>query len=169
MAQAIDPATLELILKTTNSDVVKDLAALIKLVKERMVELAQEYKDGVHSEEQYIRSSNILISALKEKEELFARITVAEKNQIAIEKELKDAADELAGSGDGESGSGGFAGAAGGMIKLEKAISSIATGHGLGRLGSMLEGIVGLLGGPAGSGLAAGGIFLCLRGLFRNS
>ena len=71
------------------------------------------------------------------------------KNQASLER--------LAGEGEGEAGKGGFAGAASGAMKAEKAIHSLSSGQGLGRLGSMLEGVLGPLGLP-GLGMALGAV-----------
>ncbi len=64
-------------------------------------------------------------------------------------------AEAAAGTGEGESGKGGFAGVASGAMKAEKAIHSLASGQGLGRLGGMLEGVLGPMGIP-GLGMALG-------------
>jgi len=65
--------------------------------------------------------------------------------------------DEATGQGEGESGQGGFKGMASGVMKAEKAIHSLASGSGLGRLGSMLEGVLGPMGVP-GLGMALGAL-----------
>jgi len=72
-------------------------------------------------------------------------------------------AEEAAGTGEGESGKGGFAGLASGVLKTERAITSLATGHGVARAGVMLEPLVALLGGPAGLGIAIGGIAFAIE------
>jgi len=65
--------------------------------------------------------------------------------------------EEATGQGEGESGQGGFKGMASGVMKAEKAIHSLASGSGLGRLGSMLEGVLGPMGVP-GLGMALGAL-----------
>jgi hypothetical protein len=77
-----------------------------------------------------------------------------------LEKGLESLApklEEIRGEGEGESGSGGFAGMASGAMKAEKAIHSLASGTGLGRLGGMLEGVLGPMGVP-GLGMALGAL-----------
>ena len=71
--------------------------------------------------------------------------------------------EEVTGQGEGESGSGGFKGIAGAAVKAEKAIGMLASGGGLGRLPSMLEGVTSALGLAGGAGLAAGGLILALE------
>lgn len=69
-----------------------------------------------------------------------------------LKTELKDTAavaDKVAGN---ESGGTGFAGMTKGLFQAERIIGSLATGQGLARIGPMLEGVIGLLGGPAGIG-----------------
>ena len=52
----------------------------------------------------------------------------------------------------------GLKGVASGAIKAERAIKELVSGHGLMRLGSQLEGVIPLLGGPAGLGMAIGAV-----------
>lgn len=84
---------------------------------------------------------------------------------------MADIADEaekplarLTGTGDGEQGEGGFKGLAGGAIKAEKAMLGLASGH-IGRIGQQLEGVLPLLGGPAGMGLAIGALVIGIHDL----
>ena len=73
--------------------------------------------------------------------------------------------EEVTGQGEGESGSGGFKGIAGAAVKAEKAIGMLASGGGLGRLPSMLEGVTGALGLAGGAGMAAGGLILAFESI----
>ncbi len=70
---------------------------------------------------------------------------------------------DVAGSGDEEAG-GGFKQMAGQALKAEKAVKALASGTGLGRLGGMLEGVLGPMGVP-GLGLALGGLAFALEPL----
>jgi len=199
VAQSIDPAIMQLVLQTTGSKEIQDLGEIIRLLKERMVELAQEYKDGQHSQEQYKDSSDILIKTLKEQEEILRRATTVEQDatraaleqaesdrklaeaateatakieeQTRAEQVMAEIADEvekplkrLTGEGDGESGEGGLKGVAGAAIKAEKAMAGLASGH-IGRIGQQLEGVLPLLGGPAGMGLAIGALVIGVHDL----
>ena len=67
-------------------------------------------------------------------------------------------AEALTGFGEGEEGKGGLAGAAAGILKLERAGVGLATGHGLRGATNALEALALAAGGPAGVGLAIGGI-----------
>jgi hypothetical protein len=89
--------------------------------------------------------------------------TRAQEIAAGIADEFEKPLKRLAGEGDGESAEGGLKGVAGGAIKAEKAIKELVTGHGLMRLGSQLEGVVPLLGGPAGLGLAIGAVVIGLH------
>jgi hypothetical protein len=188
---AIDPAVLELVLKTTGSQNVKDLAEIVEFLRNRLDELAQEYKDGKVSEEDYVDASNLLIKTLKEKETILDNVTAAEQRAIESQNELVEAERKLeestfkaieqldkqakslgdtreavenldeplrrtTGEGEGEQAEGGFKGLASGVFKAEKAVKALASGEGLGRLGPMLESVMGPLGVPGlGMALAA--------------
>jgi hypothetical protein len=87
------------------------------------------------------------------------------EEQTNTQRLMSEIADEtlpplkrLAGEGDGEAAEGGLKGVAGGAIKAERAIKELVEGRGLMRLGSQLEGVLPLLGGPAGMGLAIGAL-----------
>jgi len=127
------------------STVVADLKAKIASLTGQQNDLAESFRSG------------LIPSASQFKEQYDNLGSEISRNQSILEA--------ATGTGDGESGKGGFAGLAGGAIKAEKAISAIATGHGLGRLGGLLESLVGLIGGPAGAGLAAGGLLFAIEGL----
>ena len=93
------------------------------------------------------------------------------EEQGRAEQAMADIADEaekplarMTGTGDGEQGEGGLKGLAGGAIKAEKAMMGLASGH-IGRIGSQLEGVLPLLGGPAGMGLAIGALIIGVHDL----
>ena len=71
--------------------------------------------------------------------------------------------EEATGTGEGESGSGGFAGLAANVMKAEKIMSGLAGGSGFGRMGGMLESITGALGLAGGVGMAGGGLIFALE------
>lgn len=98
---------------------------------------------------------------MRERAEALQAVRDAIDVEIQKEQELADTVaknqrtlDAMAGS---EEGGTGLKGIAGGALKAEKAISSLASGHGLGRIGGMLESIMGPMGLP-GVGLAIGAI-----------
>ena len=128
MAQAIDPAHLELILKTMGIENVK--------------EVTKAYEDLAKTAQSTVKPLDEAKAALEEMDKAAAPATEA----------LKD----VAGQGEGESGSGGLAGAAAGTLKFERALLGLATGRGLRGATNALEGLIGTLGGPAGLGLAIG-------------
>jgi hypothetical protein len=71
--------------------------------------------------------------------------------------------EEATGTGEGESGTGGFAGLAANVMKAEKVLSGLAGGSGFGRMGGMLESITGALGLAGGAGMAAGGLIFAFK------
>jgi hypothetical protein len=89
----------------------------------------------------------------EEERELIQAVKLAESHAKVMES-----ANEVAGTGDGEGGTGGFAGAAAGALKFERAATGLATGHGLRGATRALEDLIGTLGGPAGFGLAIGAV-----------
>ena len=128
MSQAIDPAHLELILKTMGIENVK--------------EVTKAYEELAKTAQSTVKPLDEAKAALEEMDKAAAPATEA----------LKD----VAGQGEGESGSGGLAGAAAGTLKFERALLGLATGRGLRGATNALEGLIGTLGGPAGLGLAIG-------------
>ena len=70
---------------------------------------------------------------------------ILEESQEVMAK-TKHKAEDLAGSGEGEGGKGGFAGIAANVIKAEKVMSGLASGSGFADMGGMLESITGALG-----------------------
>ena len=130
MAQAIDPAHLELILKTMGIENVKEVTKAYE-------DLAKSAKDSIKPIDE-------------------AKAALAEIDEAA--KPATEALKDVAGTGEGETGSGGFAGAAAGALKFERAALGLATGHGLRGATNALEGLIGTLGGPAGVGLAIGAV-----------
>ena len=89
--------------------------------------------------------------------------TRAEQLMADIAGDVETSLAQVAGQGDLESGTGGLKGVAGGAIKAERAIKELVEGRGLMRLGSQLEGVIPLLGGPAGMGLAIGAIVVAVH------
>ena len=126
---------IRLIFKQAGVDVVKDAAESFEV-------LTQREKDAAKAADQ---------------------VTTATKSVDAAHKPAKITLDELAGKGDGEAGSGGFAGAAGGALRLERALNAMVSGHGLARAGPMLEGLITTMGGPGGLGMAVIALELGLR------
>src|SRR5208283_121813 len=134
-----------------NETVLKRLTASETEAKAAFKELTDAIDKQVEAEEKAaIAADKLAMEAnrnlIREQERLDAIVL---KNQESLEA--------LAGQGDGESGIGGLKGVAGGALKAEKAIHSLASGSGLGRLGNMLEGVMGPLGLP-GVGLAIGAL-----------
>jgi hypothetical protein len=162
---AIDPAILELILKTTGSQQVKDLIEVVEFLRKRLDELADEFKEGKISEEDFKTATDLVIKTLKEEEQILDRVTRAEQELAEATLEAGKAAEEAAGQGEGEGGRGGFAGFTSNMMKAEKVASGLAGGTGFGRMGGMLESITVALGGPAGVGMAAGGLIFAVEAL----
>lgn len=73
--------------------------------------------------------------------------------------EVAETLERLAGTGE----SGGFAGLTSNVFKAERAFTALATGHGLGRVGPMLESIIGAAGGAAGIGYGIAGLAFLLE------
>ena len=79
---------------------------------------------------------------------------IASQNKIRAEIDAtRGAAEKLSG---GEGGGGGLDRLTRGLFGLERATSSIVSGTGLGRAAGILEGVIGMVGGPAGIGFAIG-------------
>ena len=133
----------ETILKRLTESETEAQAAFKALTDAIDKQTAAEEKAAIAADKLAMEANRNLI---REQERLDAIVL---KNQESLEA--------LAGQGDGESGSGGLKGVAGGALKAEKAIHALASGSGLGRLGSMLEGVMGPLGLP-GVGLAIGAL-----------
>ena len=130
MAGAIDPAHLELILKTMGIENVK--------------EVTKAYED-------LAKTAKSTVQPLEEAEHaLAATNTSVAPVSLSLE--------ELSGTGEGESGKGGLAGVAAGVLKFEKALLGFSTGRGLRGATVALEGLIGTLGGPLGVGLAVGAV-----------
>src|SRR5271166_835565 len=93
-----------------------------------------------------------------------AQTAMAEAARVAAATQAREfaiataSAEALTGFGDGEEGKGGLAGAAAGVLKLERASVGLATGHGIRGATNALESLALAAGGPAGVGLAIGGI-----------
>jgi hypothetical protein len=68
-----------------------------------------------------------------------------------------------AGAGSGDSGTGGFAGLTRNIFMAERAMTALATGHGIARVGPMLEKLIGAAGGPAGVGFGIAGLAFLLE------
>src|SRR5208337_2587444 len=204
MAQAIDPAHLELVLKTMGienvkevvkgfeelktsaKDVVapidqaKDALKELSLTDEELIERARAVQKATLEADAALAKvtktlDELTIEATKEEAKALASVT-KELNELeaAEERELIEAQKlaeaharmmEAAEAAAGKSEEQGFKGLASGIGKVETVASRIATGSGLGRIGGILEGIVGLIGGPAGAGLAAGGLIFAIEGL----
>jgi hypothetical protein len=134
MAQVIDPAHLELILKSMGIENVKE-------VTEAFEDLAKTAKSTVQPLDE-------------------AKAALAELETVA--EPVKEKVEEAAGKGDGEQGEGGFAGLTASILKLERAGLHLATGRGLERTGTLLEDLTKSIGGPAGLGFAISGIALAI-------
>jgi hypothetical protein len=68
-----------------------------------------------------------------------------------------------AGTGSGDSGEGGFAGLTKNIFMAERALTALGTGHGIARVGPMLEKLIGAAGGPAGVGFGIAGLAYLLE------
>ena len=88
----------------------------------------------------------------EEIELIFKNSGIPNLREVAQEmKNVKIATTEAA----GDEGQGtGFAGLSKGAFQAERVIAAMATGQGLARIGPMLEGIIGVMGGPMGFGFA---------------
>ena len=171
MAQAIDPAHLELILKTMGIENVKevvtayeDLAKSAKDTVKPLEEAETALKELSKTEEQVAEENRKFIQTEQKLQEEIARAIEQIDRQVKslgdtreLVESLNEPLQRTAGQGEGEDAVGGFKGMAGGAIKAEKAINSLMSGKGLGRLGPMLESLLGPLGVP-GLGLAFGAI-----------
>jgi hypothetical protein len=133
----------ETVLKRLTAGETESQAAFKTLTDEIEKQAAAEEKAAIAADKLAMEANRNLI---QEQERLDAIVL---KNQASLEA--------MAGKGEGESGKGGFAGAAAGAMKAEKAVHSLASGTGLGRLGSMLEGVLGPMGIP-GLGMALGAL-----------
>jgi hypothetical protein len=135
--------------------------------------VATATKKVVNADEEMLKQAKSVQDATLEAEASLAKVTAAlDAEEAALHRvaaaeeeaarnasiDLTVAAEGLAGTGDGESGKGGFAGMAGGAIKAEKAMLAIATGHGVGRVGGLLETLTSAAGLASGTGLAIGSI-----------
>jgi hypothetical protein len=171
MAQAIDPAQLELILKTMGIENVKEVTkAFEDLGKEAKATVApldqakqalEATKDSSQLTTQELdvlakQASKVQKTTL-DAEDALKKVTQALDDETIAIRNAREAAEKATGEGEGEEAKGGFKGMAGGAIKAEKAINSLMSGKGLGRLGSLLESVMGPLGVP-GLGLAFGAI-----------
>ena len=94
-----------------------------------------------------------------------AAATAATKAEVRAEafRTVARAAEMATGTGEGEEGQGGLAGLAAGMMKVERAGLALASGHGLARAGGLMESLALAAGGPAGLGLALGGIAMTIE------
>jgi hypothetical protein len=84
----------------------------------------------------------------------------------AAEDELSNllrTVETTAGAGSGDSGTGGFAGLTKNIFMAERAMTALATGHGIARVGPMLEKLIGAAGGPAGVGMGIAGLAFLLE------
>jgi hypothetical protein len=145
---------LKLLLQVLGTDSVTAAIAELRALKEQTGQLTEEQQTALSSLETYANFTKDIGTA--EGAAADAALELARDQRIAndILVEAKAQVDELAGTGGDEGG--GFRGMAGAALKGEKAITSLASGHGLGRLGSMLEGVLAPTTGIPGIGLAIG-------------
>ena len=109
------------------------------------------------------RAERATAEAAKEATTELSEEARATKNMAEIADEVQEPLKRLAGPpGDPEEAEHGLKAVAGGAIKAEKALIGLTSGH-IGRLGSQLEGVIPLLGGPVGMGAAIGAIALGLH------
>ncbi|MGO8949903.1 MAG: hypothetical protein ACLQUY_20055 [Ktedonobacterales bacterium] len=144
-AEAVQEDTKEVdaALKQAN-EVLREGSTVVADLKQKIAELTSE-QDALR--DSFI--SGLVPSASRFKEQFDALGDSIRDKQGILER--------ATGEGEGEGGKGGFAGLAGGVMKAEKAIHSLASGSGLGRLGGMLESVLGPLGVP-GLGMALGAL-----------
>lgn len=129
----------------------------------REEEAARVLKQATLEEEQaLLRVSEALV---KEQEELNEVAATAKRAADSLETSIIQALEDVAGTGEGESGSGGFKGAASAALKAEKVMGGLASGSGFGRMGPMLESITSAIGLAGGTGLAAGGLIFAFESL----
>jgi hypothetical protein len=76
---------------------------------------------------------------------------------------LRTTVETTSGTGSGDSGTGGFAGLTKNIFMAERAMTALATGHGIARVGPMLEKLIGAAGGPAGVGFGIAGLAFLLE------
>jgi hypothetical protein len=169
MPVPIDPVHLELILKTMGienfkevtkelgeiRDKAKDLPSPIEQANQALLEtsdVTQKLEKNIKDlEEELEKLKDSFKKGLIESEEEF--LERAGDFQAEIVKHTK-ALELLNGEEDG----GGLKGVASGALKLERAFAGLATGHGIRGATTALEGLIGMLGGPAGVGLAIGAV-----------
>jgi len=129
MAEHItDPEAIELLLKAAGIENWKEVAAELKDVKTQM-DLLKGSADAVK-----VSTGN-----------LDTALPGIGQGLLAVGK----AAENVTGTGDGEAGSGGLAGVAGNLLKIERAGMGLATGHGLRGAINAMEGLALAAGGPA--------------------
>jgi len=177
MAERIDPAELEIILKAMGIENVKEVVKGFEDLKTSAkgavapIDEAQQALDKLKDSskltgselEMMSEQARAVQSATLAAEAALAKITRALDEEEAAATKAAEALSEAAGAGDGESGVGGFAGLAGGAIKAEKAMLSIATGHGVGRVGGMLETLTSAAGLASGTGMAIGAMAMAIE------
>jgi hypothetical protein len=138
---------------------------LVQIIRESQTtldRLTQAEREKIQIDEEAARALDKVTAALDretaaEHTAVQAAQTAATEQQVAFAT-ITQAAEKATGFGEGEAGVGGFAGAAAGTLKFERALTGLATGHGLRGATTAMEGLALALGGPAGIGLAIGGI-----------
>jgi hypothetical protein len=130
-------------------------AAQAEAALERRAEAARKAQEAADREAETERK---VADAAAEAKAKIEELAAAEAAMASIADDVESSLAQLEGRGDLETGSAGLKGVASGAIKAERAIKELTSGHGLMRLGSQLEGIVPLLGGPAGLGMAIGAV-----------
>jgi hypothetical protein len=145
MAAQIDPAHLELILKTMGIENYKEVTKELENIKNAASDLQSP-----------------LDQATKALEEMDAE---AAKAQDTL-RDLGKTAENVTGQGTGEEdGVGGLKGFASAGVKAEKAIGELVTGKDLRSLPSLLEGVGTALGVTPGGGLAVGGLIFAFEAI----
>ena len=116
---------------------------------------------AIAAEKEEEASLSAINRALAETEAMEEAELIEAQKLAEAHYQMMTSADAAAGSGE----QGGFAGLAGGAIKAEKAMSAIATGHGLGRVGGLLETLTSAAGLVSGTGLAIGVMTIAIEGM----
>jgi hypothetical protein len=175
--------TIRLILETGGIETVRSAIEALRELKEQTGELSTEqekalvgleYAKTLHEgagtwldsytkmvNEEALEQRN-LRAALDETIEANKRLQAEEERLAEIVERNAVALKEAAGAGSDVAG---FSGLAANMMKAEKVGMAIGTGHGLARMGPMLESITASLGLGGGVGMAAGGLLFAFEGI----
>ena len=118
------------------SNVTDRLKEAVQRAKDQLAGLGDEFKAGLISEDAYIERTDVLIDVLRQKEQVLDRLGGEDTGFGQLGKQV---------------------------FQAERALNALATGSGIGRLGPMLESLIGGAGGPAGIGFGIAGLAFLLE------